>query len=87
MNSCRNESTPISCLLLSSSGRINGELGSRGQLRHTQASASTALVAIRPRFHVHFTPTYASWLNQVVNLLSFNSLNRRGILAADPVLA
>jgi putative transposase len=22
-------------------------------------------VAVRPRFHVHFTPTYASWLNQV----------------------
>jgi len=21
--------------------------------------------ATRPRFHVHFTPTYASWLNQV----------------------
>jgi len=22
-------------------------------------------LAVRPRFHVHFTPTYASWLNQV----------------------
>ncbi len=22
-------------------------------------------LAMRPRFHVHFTPTYASWLNQV----------------------
>jgi putative transposase len=22
-------------------------------------------LAARPRFHVHFTPTYASWLNQV----------------------
>jgi transposase len=21
--------------------------------------------AVRPRFHVHFTPTYASWLNRV----------------------
>ena len=24
-----------------------------------------AWVAARPRYHVHFTPTYASWLNQV----------------------
>ena len=24
-----------------------------------------AWLAKRPRFHVHFTPTYASWLNQV----------------------
>ena len=23
-----------------------------------------------PRFHVHFTPTYASWLNQVETLFS-----------------
>ena len=22
-------------------------------------------LAARPRFHLHFTPTYASWLNQV----------------------
>jgi putative transposase len=24
-----------------------------------------AWLAQRPRFHLHFTPTYASWLNQV----------------------
>ena len=24
-----------------------------------------AWLAQRPRFHVHYTPTYASWLNQV----------------------
>ena len=24
-----------------------------------------SLLAQRPRFHVHYTPTYASWLNQV----------------------
>lgn len=24
-----------------------------------------AWLARRPRFHLHFTPTYASWLNQV----------------------
>ena len=24
-----------------------------------------AWLAQRPRFHIHFTPTYASWLNQV----------------------
>ena len=22
-------------------------------------------LAVRPRFHVHYTPTYASWINQV----------------------
>jgi len=24
-----------------------------------------ACLAQRPRFHIHYTPTYASWLNQV----------------------
>jgi putative transposase len=31
---------------------------------HKHAKAK-ALLAQRPRFHVHYTPTYASWLNQV----------------------
>jgi DNA-binding NarL/FixJ family response regulator len=29
-------------------------------------------LATRPRFHVHFTPTYASWLNQVEILPEMN---------------
>ena len=31
---------------------------------HKHAAVRAWLVA-RPRYHVHFTPTYASWLNQV----------------------
>ena len=33
-------------------------------------------LAARPRFHVHFTPTYASWLNQVE--IWFNRITQRG---------
>src|SRR6202171_1903517 len=34
-------------------------------------------LAARSRFHVHFTPTYASWLNQVE--IWFNRITQRGI--------
>ena len=34
-------------------------------------------LANRPRFHMHFTPTYASWLNQVE--IWFNIITRRAI--------
>jgi len=34
-------------------------------------------IAARPRFHVHFTPTYASWLNQVE--LWFNRITQQAI--------
>jgi putative transposase len=34
-------------------------------------------VAARPRFHMHFTPTYASWLNQVE--IWFNRITQRAI--------
>jgi putative transposase len=34
-------------------------------------------LASRPRFHLHFTPTYASWLNQVE--IWFNIITRRAI--------
>jgi putative transposase len=40
--------------------------------------------ATRPRFHVHFTPTYASWLNQVeiwFNRITQQAL-RRGTLSS-----
>src|SRR5438552_12122435 len=33
--------------------------------------------ATRPRFHVHFTPTYASWLNQVE--MWFNRITQQAI--------
>ena len=34
-------------------------------------------LAARPRFHLHFTPTYASWLNQVE--IWFNRITQRAI--------
>jgi putative transposase len=34
-------------------------------------------LAARPRFHVHFTPTYASWLNQVE--MWFNWITQQAI--------
>ena len=34
-------------------------------------------LALRPRYHVHYTPTYASWLNQVE--LWFNLITQRAI--------
>lgn len=34
-------------------------------------------LAARPRFHVHFTPTYSSWLNQVE--IWFNRITQRAI--------
>jgi putative transposase len=33
--------------------------------------------ATRPRFHVHFTPTYASWLNQVE--IWFNRITQQAL--------
>ena len=37
----------------------------RRQLRHHKYASVKKWLASRPRFHLHFTPTYASWLNQV----------------------
>jgi len=34
-------------------------------------------LAVRPRYHVHYTPTYASWLNQVE--IWFNIITQRAI--------
>jgi putative transposase len=36
-----------------------------------------AWIAARPRYHVHYTPTYASWLNQVE--IWFNIITQRAI--------
>jgi transposase len=36
-----------------------------------------AWLALRPRFHVHYTPTYASWLNQVERCYRFAGLRLR----------
>ena len=37
----------------------------RGQLRHHKHSKVRAWLAQRTRYHIHYTPTYSSWLNQV----------------------
>ena len=44
---------------------------------HKHAKVKRWLVA-RPRFHLHFTPTYSSWLNQVERW--FGLLSRRAIV-------
>jgi transposase len=45
-------------------------------------------LAKRPRFHVHFTPTYSSWLNQVERLFAevTNKAIRRGSFRSVPSL-
>ena len=35
-------------------------------------------LAARPRYHLHFTPTYSSWLNQIE--IWFNSITQKAIL-------
>ena len=44
---------------------------------HFQARKVRQWLAARPRFHLHFTPTYASWLNQVERW--FGLLSQRAI--------
>lgn len=36
-----------------------------GQLRRPQDALINAWLARRPHYHVHFTPTFASWINQI----------------------
>jgi putative transposase len=43
---------------------------------HKHATVRRWLVA-RPRFHVHYTPTYSSWLNQVE--IWFNIITQKAI--------
>ena len=54
-----------------------------------KTKAVQAFVEAHPRLHLHFTPTYASWLNQVE--LWFNKIERdllaRGIFTSVPDLA
>ena len=41
-----------------------------GQLRHAQDAGVRAWLSAHPRYHVHFTPTSASWLNLVERFFS-----------------
>lgn len=47
-------------------------------------------LAKRPRFHVHFTPTYASWLNQVerwFGLIIQRQIRRGSFVSAKDLIA
>ena len=46
-------------------------------MRRTSTPRSRQWLAAHPRFHLHFTPTYASWLNQVERW--FGLLSQRAI--------
>ena len=43
----------------------------------TAPTSTPASSAARPRYHLHFTPTYASWLNQVE--IWFHIITRKAI--------
>jgi putative transposase len=58
----------------------SGDIGCahhRGQLCHAQHPRVKRWLAVRPRFHMHFTPTYASRLNQVE--IWFNRITQQAI--------
>ena len=47
-------------------------------------------LAQRPRFHLHFTPTYASWLNQVeiwFNLITQQAIRRGSFKSIKALIA
>lgn len=49
-----------------------------------------AWLAARPRFHMHFTPTYASWINQVERwfaLLTQRQIRRNSFISAKDLVA
>ena len=63
------------------SARRSGRSPDCGQLRHPQTALIRNLLGKRPRFHLHFTPTSASWPNLVERwfaLLTEQQL-RRGV--------
>jgi putative transposase len=47
-----------------------------------------AWLAVRPRWHMHFIPTYSSWLNQVERFFSLitDKAIRRGSFTSDKQL-
>ncbi len=49
-----------------------------------------AWLAARPRFHIHFTPTYASWLNQVERwfaLITQRQIRRASFVSAKDLIS
>jgi putative transposase len=56
---------------------------------HKHAKVRTWLAA-RPRFHLHFTPTYSSWLNQVerwFGLITQQALRRGSFKSVKELIA
>ena len=53
-----------------------------------QTPAIRAWLARRPRFHIHFTPTGSSWINQVERWFSYltTQLHQRGVYKNVPNL-
>ena len=51
------------------------------QLRHPQDPGDQGLAGQHPRFHMHFTPTGSSWINQVERWFGFltDQMIRRGV--------
>jgi hypothetical protein len=65
-----------------------GAAPDRRQLRYPQASRRAGMVAKHPRFHMHFTPTSASWLNMVERFFRDITTERmrRGVFTSVPAL-
>ena len=45
-----------------------------------------AWLATRPRWHMHFIPTYSSWLNQIERFFSLITDKAKWTSAADSIL-
>src|SRR6516165_9402197 len=66
---------------LSQHGQALGPAFDRRQLRHPQAPHGQGWLARHKRVHLHFTPTSASWLNQVERFFGLITQDaiRRGV--------
>ena len=60
----------------------------RRQLRHAQAPGRQDWLEKHPRFNMHFTPTWASWLNMVERFFRDITTKRlrRGVFTSVPEL-
>jgi transposase len=64
----RHRATEFTKFLAKLDGQIPAELDVHlicGNLSTRKTAAVAKWLVAQPRFHVHFTPTYSSWLNQV----------------------
>ncbi len=79
--------------LRASTAAVPPDLGrspDRGQLPHAQACQGQGLVGARPRWHLHFVPTYSSWLNLVERffaLITDKAIRRGSFRCAELISA